>query len=145
MSGLVEPDPSSPGSVDRSAAEQAEPGFRERGRMRRRARYLRQLRELQLRDVGGFLLECNRSRRERSDLVAEKVAAAARTDRELRALEQALATQQPVRELREPGIGGACEGCGAIHGSADRFCATCGRKLVSGEHPGRGGDQPERR
>jgi hypothetical protein len=104
-----------------------EPGFRERGRMRRRARYLRQLRELQLRDLGGFLLECHRFERERPALVAEKTAAAARTDGELRGLEQALGAEQTVRELRAPGIGGACEGCGAIHGSADMFCSSCGR------------------
>jgi uncharacterized OB-fold protein len=40
----------------------------------------------------------------------------------------------PVRELREPGIGGSCEHCGAVHGSEDRFCASCGARL--GYRPG---------
>ena len=104
-------------------------GLRERSRIRRRARYLRRLRELQLRDIGGFVLELHRFGRERPELVKEKVEAAAETDRELRALEHALPDGRPVAELREPGIGGACPGCGAIHGSSDRYCSWCGRQL----------------
>jgi hypothetical protein len=104
-------------------------GFRERGRIRRRARYLRRLREIQLRDIGGFAVELHRFGRRRDDLVRQKVAAAAETDVELRALERVLAERQPIRELREAGIGGACVNCGALHGSADRFCAACGEPL----------------
>jgi hypothetical protein len=105
------------------------PGLRERSRIRRRARYLRRLRELQLRDIGGFVVELHRFSRERPDLLEQKVEAAAETDRELRALEHALVDGQGVAELREPGIGGACPGCGAIHGSSDRYCSWCGREL----------------
>ncbi len=105
------------------------PGFRERGRIRRRARYLRRLREVHLRDIGGFMVELHRFQRERTDLVAAKIDGAAQIDRELRALEKALGTEQAVRELREAGIGGACENCGAVHGSGDRFCASCGAPL----------------
>jgi hypothetical protein len=110
-------------------APPAVPSFRERGRMRRRARYLRRLRELQLRDIGGVIVELERFERERPDLVQEKVAAAARTDAELRALEQALGERRALRELREAGIGGTCGSCGEIHGSEDRFCASCGEPL----------------
>jgi hypothetical protein len=116
MSGLVEHAP-------------AASSFLERGRVRRRARYLRRLRELQLRDLGGFMVELERFGRERPDLVREKVASALRTDAELRALEHSLGAEQPLRELREAGIGGACEKCGAVHGSTDRFCAACGAPL----------------
>lgn len=97
--------------------------------MRRRARYLRSLRELQLRDIGGFMVELQRFDRERPDLVRQKVSAAVQTDRELRALEHALAERRPVGEIREPGIGGSCPGCGTVHGSSDRFCAWCGQQL----------------
>jgi hypothetical protein len=106
-----------------------EPGFRERARMRRRVRYLRRLREVQLRDIGGFVLELQRLERERPDLVQAKVEGAARTDAELRGLERALHEQQTLRELRVAGIGGACAACGAVHGSEDRFCASCGEPL----------------
>jgi hypothetical protein len=104
-------------------------GLRERSRMRRRARYLRRLRELQLRDIGGFVVELRRLGREQPELVKQKVEAALETDRELRGLEQSLDEQSSPSELREPGIGGACPDCGTVHGSDDRYCSWCGRKL----------------
>lgn len=97
--------------------------------MRRRARYLRSLRELQLRDIGGFMVELKRFNRERPDLVREKVSAAAQTDRELRSLEHALRQRSKVGEVRQPGIGGACANCGTVHGSSDRFCSWCGQQF----------------
>jgi hypothetical protein len=104
-------------------------GLRERSRTRRRARYLRRLRELQLRDIGGFVVELHRFGRDRPDLVKAKVQAAAETDRELRELERALGDGSSAMELREAGIGGACSACGTVHGSTDRYCSWCGRKL----------------
>jgi hypothetical protein len=144
MSGLLErtvrrrrvsaSTPTSPTPVASSngaaQANGAPPDFVKRGRMRRRARYLRQLREVQLRDIGGFVLELHRFGRQRPDVLAQKVTAAAATDAELRALELAL-SQPAQREIREPGIGGACSACGALHGSADRFCAHCGHAIGS--------------
>ncbi len=127
------PDAETPESGELAAA--SEPGLRERGRIRRRARYLRRLREVQLRDVGGFVLELDRFGRERPDLVQAKIDNAARTDAELRALERALREHLPLRELREPGIGGACPECGAVHGSEDRFCASCGEPLRDDDSP----------
>jgi hypothetical protein len=101
--------------------------------MRRRVRHLRRLREVQLRDLGGFVLELHRFGRDRPELVAAKLRAAEGTDEELRTLELALDGHASLRELREAGIGGACEECGAVFGSADRFCASCGAPLHS-EH-----------
>jgi hypothetical protein len=110
------------------------PSFIVRGRLRRRVRYLRRVREVQLRDIGGFVLELHRYQRERPELVKAKVAHAATTDTELRALERALGEVGSIRELREPGIGGACPRCGAVHGSTDRFCAWCGEPLSGHGH-----------
>ena len=118
----------------RPAAGPTHVGLAERGQMRRRARYLRRLREVQLRDLGGFVLELHRFSRERPELVAAKLRAAAVTDEELRALEIALDGRASLRELREAGIGGACAECGAVFGSADRFCASCGEPLRSEPH-----------
>ncbi len=115
-------------------ADAPAPSFLQRGRVRRRARYLRQLRDLQLRDLGGFLVELHRFGRQRPDLVQEKLEQASRTDRELRALERALGSPQPERELRLAGIGGNCSSCGTVHGSSDRFCASCGHELA--DEPG---------
>lgn len=102
---------------------------RGRSSIRRRVRFLRRLRELQLRDIGGFVVELHRFGRERPDLVRAKVEAAAETDQELRTLERALRDGGSVAELREPGIGGSCRSCGTVHGSADRYCSWCGREL----------------
>ncbi|MFL5822599.1 MAG: hypothetical protein ACJ764_04070 [Solirubrobacteraceae bacterium] len=103
--------------------------LRQRGQRRRRARYLRRLRELQLRDIGGFMVELQRFERQRPDLVQEKVSAAAETDRELRGLEQSLHQEGHPGDVRQPGIGGACSQCGTVHGSVDRFCSWCGHQL----------------
>jgi len=75
------------------------------------------------------MLEQHRRQRNRPDLVQAKVQDAAQTDRELSALEHALDERRALREVREPGIGGACSNCGAVHGSADRYCSWCGRPV----------------
>ncbi len=134
------PEPASPADTQPRTTAPEPPGFILRGRLRRRARYLRRLREVQLRDIGGFVLELHRFGRERPDLVAAKVEHAAMTDDELRELERALGEEHSIRELREPGIAGACPRCGAVHGSVDRFCAWCGEPLAGHEHPSRRDD-----
>ncbi|MDO8189623.1 hypothetical protein Q7L71_28760, partial [Conexibacter sp. CPCC 205706] len=110
-------------------AVERKPGFRERGRMRRRLRYLRRLRELQVRDLGGLAFDLRRFERKRDDLVAQKVDQIRACDDELHALETALAERRDVRDLRLPGIGGTCPRCFSIYGSSDRFCAHCGAAL----------------
>jgi hypothetical protein len=106
------------------------PGFLARTQMRRRIRYLRHLREVQLRDLGGFALELHRFGRDRPEIVEAKLESAAQTDRELRQLELVLTGKIALREVREPGIGGVCDHCGAVHGSEDRFCSNCGEPLA---------------
>ena len=97
--------------------------------MRRRLRYLRKLRELQARDLGGLVFDLRRFERKRDDLVAQKIDQIRACDDELRALETALDERRDLRDVREPGIGGTCPRCFAIFGSADRFCANCGAAL----------------
>jgi hypothetical protein len=105
------------------------PGFRDRARVRRRARYLRKVHEVQLRDLGGLVFDLTRFGRDRPDLVQEKIASLERTHAELQSLEATLGAPVDVTELREPGLGGTCPTCGELHGSADRFCAHCGQDL----------------
>jgi hypothetical protein len=116
---------------DEAATQPVErrPGFRERGRMRRRLRYLRRLRELQVRDLGGLAFDLRRFERKRDDLVAQKIDQIRACDDELHALETALEDRRDVRDVRLPGIGGACPRCFSIYGSSDRFCAHCGAAL----------------
>jgi hypothetical protein len=115
-------------------AEPRAPGFRERGRMRRRVRFLRKARELAYRDLGGLVFEMHRLGQRHDELVAAKLAVLVRFDEELRGLEAALGERLPVTVLREAGIA-ACPRCAAIHGSGDRFCPACG--LPMGHHADR--------
>ena len=102
-----------------------EPSFRHRGRARRRLRYLRRIRELGFRDLGGLVFDQHRFDRRNDDLVRAKVEALRAVDQELRALEQVVGDPQPITELREPGVS-VCPRCGALPGSDARFCPSCG-------------------
>jgi hypothetical protein len=101
------------------------PGFGERGRMRRRARFLRKARELAYRDLGGLVYDLHRFGQRNDPVVLAKLATLGHIDAELRALEQALREIRPVTVLREVGIA-ACPRCASIHGNEDRFCPGCG-------------------
>ena len=103
----------------------ARPSFRQRGRLRRRLRYLRRVRELGFRDLGGLVFDQHRFSQANEALVHGKLSALAAVDGELRALEHALDDRRPLTELREPGVS-VCSRCGALHGSEARFCPSCG-------------------
>ncbi len=128
--GLLVPlDPTAPaGSEPEAAGVPAAPGFRQRGRLRRRLRYLRRVRELGLRDLGGLVFDLHRFGREGARLVAGKLDGLAGVDAELRLLEEALDAREDVVVLREPGIA-SCPRCGALHGSDANFCPTCGLRF----------------
>ncbi len=102
--------------------------FRDRGRLRRRLRFLRRARELAFRDIGGLMFDMRRFGRERPDLVEAKIAALGAVDQELRALERILDDRRPLHELREPGIT-SCARCGALHASDSNFCPHCGLQV----------------
>jgi hypothetical protein len=101
------------------------PGFGERGRMRRRARFLRKARELAYRDLGGLVFDLHRFGQRNDPLVLAKLATLREINTELRGLEDGLRDHRPVTVLREVGIA-ACPRCAAIHGNDDRFCPGCG-------------------
>jgi ribosomal protein L40E len=101
------------------------PTFRNRGRLRRRLRYLRRVRELGFRDLGGLVFDQHRFSQANEELVRGKVNALTAVDQELRTLEHALDDRRPITELREPGIS-VCPRCGALHGSEARYCPSCG-------------------
>jgi hypothetical protein len=110
------------------AAAPAPPGFGSRGRLRRRARFLRKARELAYRDLGGLVFSLHRFGQRNDELVLAKLSTLSRIDAELRALEASLSERQPVTVLREAGIT-ACPRCAAIHSGEDRFCPGCGLPL----------------
>jgi hypothetical protein len=109
----------------------SDPGFLERGGLRRRLRFLRKTRELAYRDLGGLVFEMHRLGQQRDDLLRGKLATLQGIDAELRAIEQALREHHGVTVLREAGVT-ACPRCAAIHGSEDRFCPACGFSISRG-------------
>jgi ribosomal protein L40E len=117
------------------------PSFRDRGRLRRRLRYLRRVRELGFRDLGGLAFDLHRFRRRNDELVLGKLAALDAVDRELRAIERVLNDRRDIIELREPGIG-ACPRCGALHSSDANFCPQCGTQFSGPRAMGEVGGQP---
>jgi hypothetical protein len=118
-----------PADLPRPEAQAPEgPSFRDRGRYRRRLRYLRRVRELGFRDLGGLMHDLHRFGRDGTRLVEGKLAALDVVDRELRTLERALADQRPYTELQEAGVA-ACPRCAALHATDARFCSSCGLGL----------------
>jgi hypothetical protein len=122
-------DPDRPAGLDELAAAPAVPTGR-RSRLRRRLRYLRRARELMLRDLGGLVYEVHRTGG--SDFGAHrgvidgKIERLALVDAESGAIEQALGAPRGETVVFEPGVGGTCDVCGELYGSAARFCARCG-------------------
>ena len=78
------------------------PGFSERGRMRRRARFLRKARELAYRDLGGLVYNLHRFGQRNDALVLAKLTTLGQIDAELRTLEGALAEHQSVTVRATP-------------------------------------------
>jgi hypothetical protein len=127
-SGAVRTDGSTTPVAGVDPATAAAPSFRDRGRLRRRLRYLRRVRELGFRDLGGLVFDQHRFNRPNEELVRAKLAALQAVDAELRALEVLLDDPRPIHELREPGVA-ACMRCGALHGTDARFCPSCGIQI----------------
>ena len=101
------------------------PGFRARGRARRRLRFLRKARELAYRDLGGLVFDLHRFGQRNDPLVLAKLGTLREIDTELRSLETALEERHSLTILREAGVT-ACPRCAAIHSGEDNFCPHCG-------------------
>lgn len=123
-----------PADADPAEAVAPVSSWRQRSALRRRARYLRRVRELGLRDLGGLVLDLHRFGRERPDLVAAKLASLTALEAERRAIEAALGTRRTIDLVREPGLA-SCPRCGALHPSEARFCAHCGLDLTAEHAP----------
>ena len=117
-----------------AGAQAKSPGFRARGGVRRRARFLRKARELAYRDLGGLVFSLHRFGQRNDALVIAKLTTLGQIDAELRALEAALGENRPVTILREAGIT-ACPRCAAIHSADDRFCPRCGLSVSARDLP----------
>jgi hypothetical protein len=123
-------DPAAQAAAAPAGAEppRSEPGFATRRRMLRRIKYLRQVRELSYRDLGGLMFDLHRFGGRRDELLIAKLTRLSELDGELRALEKALDHREPVTVLEEAGVV-ACLRCAAIHSSDDHFCPHCGMSV----------------
>lgn len=125
-----------PAGVDPAELETAPVASARRGKMRRRLRYLGRLRELLLRDLGGFSYELQRTaggvvRESHRRLLETKTGRLAAIDAEVRDLEVRLHKPHAEPVLRVPGVGGTCPECGELHSSDARYCSHCGTPLDS--------------
>jgi len=118
-----------PAGIERGGGGASAVGSRERGRMRRRLRELRRLREAQLLELGALVLEAHRHERDDSPVIKRKAAEAAALDEEARALADALGTDGGLDTIIAAGVAGPCPTCGALTSTSARFCSTCGTAL----------------
>ena len=124
-----------PAGIDPNELATAPAASASRGKLRRRLRYLRAVRELLLRDLGGFMYEIHRSADDTMQETVRKLAdsKARRIDSlnaEVRGLEAQLAEPHSGAVLREPGVGGLCPECGELHASDAQYCSRCGAPLT---------------
>ena len=136
-----------PAGVDPGDLAAAPPASARRGKLRRRLRYLRHVRELLLRDLGGFTYEVHRTaggnvQEPQRRLAAAKAERLSALDAELLALEAQLGVPHEAAVLREPGIGGTCRECGELHASDAHFCSRCGAPLDDKARAQRAAEQP---
>jgi hypothetical protein len=123
-----------PAGIDPGELAIAPAASASRGKLRRRLRYLRRVRELLLRDLGGFVFELHRSPGGSAQegprrLVESKANRIAALDTEVRGLEARLGQPHEGAVLWEPGIGGLCPECGELHASDAHYCSRCGAPL----------------
>ena len=136
-----------PAGVDPHDLATAAPASARRGKLRRRLRYLRHVRELLLRDLGGFTYEVHRTaggtaQEPQRRLTAAKAERISALDAEVLALEARLGEPHAETLLREPGIGGTCGECGELHASDAHFCSRCGAPLDEQARAQRAAEQP---
>ena len=115
-----------------AAQETRRLGLRERSRLRRRVRFLRKRREIELRDLGGLIFDMYRFGSKRQDLVRDRLQDMFSADRELREFEHLLGRRQRRVNLREAGVGGMCPHCQQLYSTEAKFCSRCGQNLSDG-------------
>ena len=98
--------------------------------MRRRLRRQRQMREALLLDLGALVFELHRHGRREPELLQAKAAELSAVDEEVRALAEALGSDQTIMQLVATGVAGSCESCGALLSVDAHYCPSCGAPAV---------------
>lgn len=126
--------PDSPAASDPPASPR--PPRAQRARLRRRLAELRELRDEQLLDLGGFVFDLYRFGRQHDDLVRSKLDALIASDREIMEIERQLDEARAAREVPHRSVG-TCPHCATLHTSDSRFCRECGAALGESDASGR--------
>lgn len=124
-----------PAGLDADELAAAPPTSARRGKLRRRAAFLRAAREVLLRDLGGFVYELHRTAHDMEHgahrrLRETKLGRLTRVDIELHQIETRLDDVRRQVLVREPGVGGECPECGELFSSSAHFCSHCGLPLT---------------
>jgi hypothetical protein len=114
----------------------------ERGSMRKRARRLARLREVQLRELGALVVEMRRLKRENPELVGRKAAELLALDEELRGLRRALGERETLERVVAAGVAGNCRRCDTLMATEDRFCPRCGLAVAEAPAPAQPAEEP---
>jgi hypothetical protein len=96
------------------------------GHLRRERRNLLRVREQQIRDIGGLVLEMYRQDRFRQDLIYEQAAEIVALEERLREVDELLIAATSRRVAAGP----RCEQCGTPLYWGARFCPSCGRPVT---------------
>jgi hypothetical protein len=100
--------------------------------MRRRIRKSARTRDALARELGTLIVEMQRLGRRNDELLARKAREVAALDDELQGLRAALGRRETRDQVVAAGIAGACESCGTLLGTEDRFCSRCGKPAGDG-------------
>lgn len=99
-----------------------------RGKLNRRLRHLRQIREISYRDLGGLVFELHRAGHRNDPLVTAKLDALKAIDSDVLAIENALNTRSGPVDLRIAGIS-CCQACSEVIFSDSKYCHRCGNAV----------------
>lgn len=118
-----------PAGVDPEAVPERGPDGRHRRAIRQRLRRTRAVRRARVSELGLLVAQMHARGHWNQELVDDWVRELERGDAELRGLEQALRGEVALDDLVALRLVAECGACGRIGGSAERFCAGCGREL----------------
>jgi hypothetical protein len=120
-----------PAGIDPDAPPETGADGRARKAIRQRLRRTRAVHRARVAELGALAAEMQARGRWNQDLVDKWVRELDTSDAELRGLEQALRGEVALDDLIAVHVLAQCGACGRIAGTADFFCAGCGRDLAT--------------
>jgi hypothetical protein len=120
-----------PAGIDPDAAPETGPDGRARRAIRQRLRRTRAMHRARVAELGALTAEMHARGRWNQDLADKWVLELDASGTELHGLGQALRGDVALDDLIALRVVAQCGACGRIAGTADAFCAGCGRDLAT--------------